>query len=73
MSYDQKRDEQVFKSQYILRVPQSIKRQLEEADNMVQILQDVIRRGMKIDPTEAGRRFSVIREKIKFALDNIRN
>ena len=32
---------------------------------MVMILQDVIRRGMKIDPEEAQRRFTVIRQKIK--------
>jgi len=55
-----------------IKNPQQVKRQLEEADNMVQILQDIIRRGMKIDPTEASRRFAVIREKIKYANDNIR-
>jgi len=55
-----------------IKNPQEIKRQLEEADNMIMILQDVIRRGMKIDPSEAQRRFKVIREKIKFANDNIR-
>ena len=54
-----------------IKNPQTVKRQLEEVDNMVQILQDVIRRGMKIDPEEANRRFSVIREKLKFAIDNI--
>ena len=55
-----------------IKNPQQVKRQLEEADNMVMILQDIIRRGMKIDPSEAQRRFAVIREKIKFAQDNIR-
>ena len=55
-----------------IKNPRTVKRQLDEADNMLQILQDVIRRGMKIDPTEAQRRFQVIREKIKFANDNIR-
>ena len=55
-----------------IKNPQAVKRQLEEADNMLQILQDVIRRGMKIDPNEAQRRFKVIREKLKFANDNIR-
>jgi len=55
-----------------IKNPQQVKRQLEEADNMVMILQDIIRRGMKIDPSEAQRRFTVIREKIKFAQDNIR-
>jgi hypothetical protein len=54
-----------------IKNPQTVKRQLDEADNMIQILQDVIRRGMKIEPEEANRRFSVIREKIKFANDNI--
>ena len=56
----------------IKNAPQ-VKIQLDEADNMIQILQDVIRRGMKIDPSEAQRRFTVIREKIKFAQDNIQN
>jgi hypothetical protein len=50
-----------------------VKIQLDEADNMIQILQDIIRRGMKIDPKEANRRFEVIRKKIKFAQDNIQN
>ncbi len=51
--------------------PQQVKLQLDEADNMLMILTDVVRRGMKLDPTEAQRRFKVIREKIKFAHDNI--
>ena len=49
----------------------NVKRQLDEADNMIMILQDVIRRGMKIEPIEAQRRFTEIRKKIKFAADNI--
>jgi len=48
-----------------------VKIQLDEADNMIMILQDIIRRGMKIDPQEAQRRFSEVRKKIKFASDNI--
>jgi len=55
----------------MIKNPQTVKRQLDEADNMLQILQDVIRRGMKIEPAEATRRFKVIRGKIKYALDNI--
>ena len=51
--------------------PQNVLRQLDEADNMIMVLQDVIRRGLKIDPEEAQRRFSEIRKKIKFAQDNI--
>tara|TARA_Y100001963_G_scaffold12052_1_gene15209 strand:- start:110 stop:286 length:177 start_codon:yes stop_codon:yes gene_type:complete len=54
-----------------IKNPQAVKRQLDEADNMIMILQDVIRRGMKIDPNEAQSRFSEIRKKIKFASDNI--
>ena len=54
-----------------IKNPQMVKRQLDDADNMIMILDDVIRRGMKIDPQEAQRRFKVIREKIKFASDNI--
>ena len=50
---------------------QNVLRQLDEADNMVQVLQDSVRRGLKIDPSEAQRRFKVIRQKIKFAQDNI--
>ena len=29
---------------------QNVLRQLDEADNMISVLQDVIRRGLKIDP-----------------------
>tara|TARA_R110000851_G_scaffold300002_1_gene456040 strand:- start:282 stop:461 length:180 start_codon:yes stop_codon:yes gene_type:complete len=54
-----------------IKNPQTVKRQLDEADNMIQVLQDIIRRGMKIEPEEANRRFSIIREKIKFATDCI--
>ena len=54
----------------IKNAPQ-VKIKLDEADNMLQILQDVIRRGMKINPQEAQDRFSKIRAKIKFAMDNI--
>ena len=50
-----------------------VKIQLDEADNMIGILQDIIRRGMKIEPAEAQRRFTVIRQKIKYAQDNIQN
>jgi len=54
-----------------IKNPQTVKRQLDEADNMIQILQDVIRRGMKIEPSEAQRRFTEIRKKLKFASDSI--
>ena len=54
-----------------IKNPQQVKRQLDEADNMLMILQDVIRRGMKIEPQEAQDRFSKIRSKIKYAIDSI--
>tara|TARA_R110000851_G_scaffold32152_4_gene86498 strand:+ start:181 stop:360 length:180 start_codon:yes stop_codon:yes gene_type:complete len=56
-----------------IKNPQTVKRQLEEADNLVQVLSDTIRRGLKIDPREAQRRFGLIRQKLKYAMDNIRN
>ena len=54
-----------------IKNPQNVKRQLDDADNMIMVLQDVIKRGLKIEPEEAQRRFKVIREKLKFAIDNI--
>ena len=54
-----------------IKNPQNVKRQLDDADNMIMVLQDVIKRGLKIEPEEAQRRFKVIREKIKYASDNI--
>jgi len=54
-----------------IKNPQNVKRQLDDADNMIMVLQDVIKRGLKIEPEEAQRRFKVVREKIKYAQDNI--
>jgi hypothetical protein len=54
-----------------IKNPQTVKRQLDEADNMIQILQNVIRRGLKIEPQDALDRFERIRAKLKFAMDNI--
>ena len=50
---------------------ENVKRRLDEADNMLMILEDTIRRGMKIDPAEATNRFHEIRRRIQFALDRI--
>ena len=38
---------------------------------MISVLQDIIRRGLKIDPAEAQQRFTEIRKKLKYAQDNI--
>ncbi len=54
-----------------IKNPQDVKRQWDDVDNMLMIIQDNIRRGMKIDPQEAQRRFKVMREKIKYAHDMI--
>ncbi len=56
-----------------IKNPQTVKGRLDEADNMLQILQDSVRRGLAIDPDEAQRRFAEIRRRIKFALDNIQD
>ena len=50
---------------------ENVKRRLDEADNMIMILEDNIRRGMKIDPVEATTRFNEVRRRIQFALDRI--
>ena len=50
---------------------QTVKLRLDEADNMIMVMQDVIRRGLKIDPREAQDRFAQIRKKIQFAMNNI--
>jgi hypothetical protein len=50
---------------------ENVKRQLDEVDNMITILSDIVRRGMKIDPQTALERFAKIRQKLKYAQDNI--
>ena len=50
---------------------ENVLRQLDEADNMLMIIQQSIDRGLKIDPTEAQRRFSTIRRKLKFISDRV--
>ena len=50
---------------------ENVLRQLDEADNMIMIIDDSVRRGMKIDPTEAQNRFKTIRRKLKFVTDRV--
>ena len=50
---------------------ENVLRQLDEADNMIMIIDDSIRRGMKIDPLEARNRFATIRQKLKFVTDRV--
>ena len=50
---------------------ENVLRQLDEADNMLMIIQQSIDRGLKIDPTEAQNRFKTIRRKLKFVTDRV--
>ena len=50
---------------------ENVLRQLDEADNMLMIIQQSIDRGLKIDPLEARNRFATIRQKLKFVTDRV--
>ena len=50
---------------------ENVLRQLDEADNMLMIIQQSIDRGLKIDQTEAQNRFKTIRRKLKFVTDRV--
>ena len=44
---------------------------LDEVDNMVMIMDQVVERGMKLDPTEARSRFRIIRQKLQVITDRV--
>ena len=50
---------------------ENVLRQLDEADNMIMVLDQSVERGMAIDPQEARRRFNQIRGKLKFVIDRV--
>ena len=50
---------------------ENVLRQLDEVDNMIMILDQVVDRGLKIDPLEARNRFRTIRQKLKFVTDRV--
>ena len=50
---------------------ENVLRQLDEADNMIMILQQAVDRGMPIDPLEAQNRFRTLRQKLKFVSDRV--
>ena len=50
---------------------ENVLRQLDEADNMIMIIDQSVERGLKIDPTEARSRFHAIRQKLKFVTDRV--
>jgi len=52
--------------------PQQVKRKLDEVENMLSIIQDSVTRNMPLDPNDIINRMKTMRQKIKFALDNIR-
>ena len=56
-----------------IKNPQAVKRKLDECENMLGIIQDSVRRGMPIDPNDIIERMRTMRQKIKFAIDNIRD
>ena len=49
----------------------NVLRQLDEADNIIMILDQSVERGVKIDPAEARRRFQLLRQKLKFVTDRV--
>mgnify|MGYP003634267957 CR=1 FL=1 len=56
-----------------IKNPQQVKRNLDEIDNMLSIIHDSVRRKMPIDPNDIMNRLQTMRQKLKFALDNIRD
>ena len=56
-----------------IKNPQSVKRHLDEVENMLSVIQDSVRRGMAIDPNDITERIKTMRQKIKFSIDNIRD
>jgi len=49
----------------------NVLRLLDEVDNMIMILDQTVERGMKLDPTEARRRFNMIRQKLATVTDRV--
>jgi len=50
---------------------ENVLRLLDEIDNMIMILDQVVDRGMKIDPVEARNRFHTIRTKLAVITDRV--
>jgi len=50
---------------------ENVLRQLDEVDNMIMVLDQTVERGMKIDPSEARRRFNLIRQKLQLVTDRV--
>ena len=54
-----------------IKNPQAVKRQLDEVDNALSVLQSTVERGMKIDTNDFIERLKRMRQKVQFAIDNI--
>ena len=50
---------------------ENVLRQLDEADNMVMIIDQAVKNGQAIDPLEARNRFKTIRRKLKFITERV--
>tara|TARA_R110001592_G_scaffold228556_2_gene485078 strand:- start:514 stop:687 length:174 start_codon:yes stop_codon:yes gene_type:complete len=50
---------------------ENVLRQLDEADNMIMIIQQSVERGLKINPLDVQNRFKTIRQKLKFITDRV--
>jgi len=50
---------------------ENVLRILDEADNMVMVIDQAVKNGNPIDPLEARNRFATIRRKLKFISDRV--
>tara|TARA_Y100001937_G_C7031574_1_gene290358 strand:+ start:574 stop:747 length:174 start_codon:yes stop_codon:yes gene_type:complete len=50
---------------------ENVLRQLDEADNIIQVMDYSVERKMPIDPMEARRRFASVRQKLKLVIDRV--
>ena len=50
---------------------QNVLRLLDEVDNAVMILDQVVERGLKLEPDEARRRFSLMRKRLATITDRV--
>ena len=50
---------------------ENVLRILDEADNMVMVIDQAVKNGNPIDPSEARNRFATIRRKLKFVTDRV--
>tara|TARA_Y100000593_G_scaffold84952_1_gene161241 strand:- start:453 stop:626 length:174 start_codon:yes stop_codon:yes gene_type:complete len=49
----------------------NVLRQLDEADNMIMIIDQAVEKGVALSPVEVRNRFRTIRQKLKFVTDRV--